>query len=118
MGRSTTVGSQSEKLEFLQGTLELPILGSLQLGANHAYGISKSLERYSDREFVGDNGSLYPAFQRLLQRGWLAANWRTTPNRRARFYTLTAGGKHHLAAEESRWHRFVGAMARILAVEE
>jgi len=119
MGRSTTVDDQAETLEFLQGTLELLILRSLQLGANHAYGISKFLERHSDRQFMVDNGSLYPALQRLLQRGWLAADWKTTSNgRRARFYALTALGKQHLAAETSRWNRFVGAMARILAVEE
>ncbi|HUI79199.1 MAG TPA: PadR family transcriptional regulator [Bryobacteraceae bacterium] len=119
MGRSTTVDGQTETLEFLQGTLELLILRSLQLGANHAYGISKLLERHSDREFMVDNGSLYPALQRLLQRGWLTANWKTTSNgRRARFYALTAAGKQHLSTETFRWRRFVSAMTRILAVEE
>ena len=119
MGRSTTVERQPDKLEFLQGTLELLILRSLRLGANHAYGISKFLEHHSDHDFVVDNGSLYPALQRLLQRGWVTANWKTTPNgRRARYYALTRLGKEQLTAGASRWLRFAGAMGRILALEK
>jgi PadR family transcriptional regulator PadR len=107
-----------ERLEFLQGTLEVLILRSLQAAPNHAYGISLFLEQQSGNEFLVDNGSLYPALQRLLQRQWIAGQWKTSPNgRRARYYRLTPLGRKQLAAETSKWLRFAGAMGRILAVE-
>ena len=109
---------EAEPLEFLQGTLDVLILRSLLLGPNHAYGIAQFLERQSEREFVVDNGTLYPALQRLLQRKWIAAQWKTSPNsRRARYYRLTALGRRQLSSAESRWRRFVEAMGRILAPE-
>jgi PadR family transcriptional regulator, regulatory protein PadR len=105
-------------MEFLQGTLEVLILRSLQAGANHAYGIGQFLEQQSGNEFVVDNGSLYPALQRLLQRGWLAAQWKISPNgRRARYYRLTPLGKKQLVEESSKWERFVVAMSRVLSPE-
>jgi transcriptional regulator len=105
-------------MEFLQGTLEVLILRSLQAGPNHAYGISQFLERQSGNEFVVDNGSLYPALQRLLQREWATAEWRMSPNaRRARYYTLTDLGRQQLIAESSKWQRFVEAMSRVLTPE-
>jgi DNA-binding PadR family transcriptional regulator len=83
----STVDIPPERLEFLQGTLDVLILRSLQLGPNHAYGIRQFLERRSNGEFLVDNGTLYPALQRLLQRGWLTAQWKTSPlARRARYY--------------------------------
>ena len=112
----STVDGLSERLEFLQGTLEVLILRSLEPGANHAYGISQFLERQSEREFLVDNGSLYPGLQRLLQRGWIAAQWKTTPRgRRAKYYRLTPAGQKQLAAATSKWQRFVQAMGRVLA---
>lgn len=91
---------------------------SLQIAPNHAYGIAQFLKQNSDQEFVVDNGSLYPALQRLLQRGWLAAEWKTSPNaRRARYYRLTPAGKKQLIAAISKWRRFSEAMGRILMVE-
>jgi transcriptional regulator len=114
----STVDNLSEPLEFLQGTLEVLILRSLQAGSNHAYGIAQFLKRQSEEEFVVDNGSLYPALQRLLQRGWIVAQWKVSPNaRRARYYRLTPAGRKQLVAAESRWRRFVEAMARVLAPE-
>ena len=102
----STVDNPSEHLEFLQGTLEVLILRSLQAGPNHAYGISQFLERQSGNEFLVDNGSLYPALQRLLQRGRLTGQWKTSP-----------AGRRQLIAARSKWERFVEAMARILAPE-
>jgi PadR family transcriptional regulator PadR len=103
---------------LLQGTLEVLILRSLTLGPNHAYGISQFLTRESDHEFHVDNGSLYPALQRLLQRGWIVAQWKTSPNaRRARYYRLTPAGRKQLSVATSRWQRFVQAMGRVLAPE-
>ena len=111
-----TVDDLSEKLAFLQGTLEVLILRGLVLGPNHAYGISQLLKQQSDQEFVVDNGSLYPALQRLLQRGWIAGQWKTSQNsRRARYYRLTPAGRKQLAAATSRWERFAAAMARVLS---
>ena len=114
----STVDDPREQLEFLQGTLEVLILRSLQLGPNHAYGISQFLEQQSDQEFLVENGSLYPALQRLLQRGWIAGQWKTSPNgRRAKYYRLTPLGRKQLVAAASKWRRFVEAMGRILAPE-
>ena len=112
----STVDEPRERLEFLQGTLEILILRGLQAAPNHAYGISQLIEQQSDNEFAVDNGSLYPALQRLLQREWIATQWKTSPKgRRARYYRLTPLGRKQLVQATSRWHRFVGAMGRILA---
>jgi transcriptional regulator len=112
----STVDYLSDRLEFLQGTLEVLILRSLALGPNHAYGISQFLKRESDEAFVVDNGSLYPALQRLLQRRWIAGQWKTSPNgRRAKYYRLTPAGRKQLVVATSKWERFVEAMARVLA---
>jgi transcriptional regulator len=114
----STVDNLSERLEFLQGTLEVLILRGLQLGPNHAYGIAQFLKQQSDQEFLVDNGSLYPALQRLLQRGWITAQWKTSPNaRRAKYYRLTLSGRKQLVAATSKWQRFVEAMSRVLAPE-
>lgn len=112
----STVDTLSERLELLQGTLEVLILRSLQMGPNHAYGIGQFIEHNSDKEFLVDNGSLYPALQRLLQRSWITAQWKTSPNsRRAKYYRLTARGRKQLLAATSKWERFVEAMGRVLA---
>ena len=112
----STVDDPRKALEFLQGTLEVLILRSLQPTPNHAYGISQFLEQQSEYEFLVDNGSLYPALQRLLQRGWIASQWKKTPNsRRAKYYRLTPLGRKQLIAAKSKWMRFVEAMARVLA---
>lgn len=113
-----TVESLPEPLDLLQGTLELLILRSLRLGPNHAYGIAQFLKQQSQQEFVVDNGSLYPAVQRLLQRGWIQAEWKISPKgRRAKYYRLTASGRKQLAGATSKWQRFVQAMGRVLAAE-
>jgi PadR family transcriptional regulator, regulatory protein PadR len=118
MHSMSTVDNLSDRLDLLQGTLEVLILRSLSLGANHAYGIAQFLKHQSEHEFVVDNGSLYPALQRLLQRKWIAAQWKTSPNaRRAKYYSLTPAGRKQLVAATSKWRRFAQAMARILAPE-
>lgn len=114
-----TVDDLSDRLEFLQGTLEVLVLRSLAAGPNHAYGIAQFLKQRSDQEFLVDNGSLYPALQRLLQHGWIAAQWKTSPNgRRAKYYQLTPAGRKQRITADSRWSRFVEAMARVLAPEK
>jgi transcriptional regulator len=112
----STVDNPLQRLEFLQGTLEVLILRSLQGAPNHAYGISQYLEHQSEDEFLVDNGSLYPALQRLLQRRWITSQWKKSPNgRRAKYYRLTPLGRTRLVAAKSKWMRFVEAMARVLA---
>lgn len=112
----STVDNPLQRLEFLQGTLEVLILRSLQAAPNHAYGISQYLEHQSEDEFLVDNGSLYPALQRLLQRRWITSQWKKSPNgRRAKYYRLTPLGRTRLVAAKSKWMRFVEAMARVLA---
>lgn len=112
----STVDNPLQRLELLQGTLEVLILRSLQATPNHAYGISQFLERQSEFEFLVDNGSLYPALQRLLQRRWISSQWKKSPNgRRAKYYRLTPLGRTQLVAAKSKWMRFVEAMARVLA---
>lgn len=116
----STVGGlpENEKLGLLQGTLEVLILRSLKLQPNHAYGISQFLEEQSDSEFLVDNGSLYPALQRLLQRKSISGEWKISPNgRRARYYSLTQAGRSELLRTTSKWQRFAVAMAKILAPE-
>jgi PadR family transcriptional regulator, regulatory protein PadR len=117
--RVTTVDNlPDDRLELLQGTLEVLILRSLKLEPNHAYGISQFLQQQSGSEFLVDNGSLYPALQRLLQREWISAQWKTSPNgRRARYYSLTRVGRKQLVKATSKWQRFALAMARVLAPE-
>ena len=118
MGSMSTVDDPRVPLEFLQGTLEVLILRSLQLGPNHAYGITRFLEQQSGDEFTVDNGSLYPALQRLLQRDWITAQWKTSPNgRRAKYYRLTPAGRKQLVAATSKWERFVEAMRRVLEAQ-
>lgn len=113
-----TVDSLSEPLDLLQGTLEVLILRSLRLGPHHAYGIAQFLKQQSEDEFVVDNGSLYPALQRLLQGDWIRSEWKISPKgRRAKYYRLTPAGKKQLVAATSKWQRFVEAMGRVLASE-
>src|SRR5579875_876697 len=104
----STVDSLSGSLDLLQGTLEVLILRSLRLGPNHAYGIAQFLKQQSDQEFIVDNGSLYPALQRLLQGGWIRSEWKDSPKgRRAKYYRLTPSGRKQLLVATSRWQRFV-----------
>ena len=103
---------------LLQGTLDLLVLRVLALGRHHGHGIALAIEARSGRTLLVDHGSLYPALQRLLQREWITAQWKTSPNsRRAKYYRLTPLGRQQLVTATSKWERFVGAMSRILAPE-
>ncbi len=111
----TTKLSADERLDLLQGTLDLLILRTLRWGPMHGHGIAKFIQQTSQDVFKIEHGSLYPALQRLLQEGWIKAEWGTsTNNRRAKFYRLTAVGRRHLSAEHSRWERITEAVGRIL----
>lgn len=105
----------NERLELLQGTLDLLILRTLIFGKQHGQGIARAIQETSERELLVEHGALYPALQRLEERGWIAAKWGTSSNnRKARFYSLTAAGRRQLAKETTRWKRLAGAIARIL----
>ena len=111
--------SGRERLELLQGTLDLLILRTLIFGAEHGQGIARAIQQTSDKELLVEHGALYPALQRLEERGWISAKWGTsTNNRKARFYSLTAAGRKQLAKETTKWNRLTAAIARILASEE
>jgi PadR family transcriptional regulator len=108
--------STATRLEIMQGTLDLIILRTLRWGPMHGHGIAKFIQQTSGETFKIEHGSLYPALQRLLQEGWVTAEWGTSSNnRKARFYRLTPAGRKQLSAEHSKWDRFSEAVARILA---
>jgi PadR family transcriptional regulator, regulatory protein PadR len=106
----------TDRLEMMQGALDLIILRTLRWGPMHGHGVAKFIQQTSGDAFKIEHGSLYPALQRLLQEGWVAAEWGTSANhRKARFYRLTSAGRKQLSAEHSKWERFTEAVARILA---
>ena len=103
------------RIELLQGTLDLLILQTLQWGAQHGYGISQAIRARSGEALQVDTGSLYPALHRLERQKWIAAAWKVSENRqRVRVYRLTAAGKKQLLSERSRWEQLSEAIAGIL----
>jgi PadR family transcriptional regulator PadR len=106
---------QRERIELLQGTLDLLILRTLLLGPTHGHAIAKAIEFNSDDVLQVEQGSLYPALHRLIKRGWISSEEGTSENnRRAKFYCLTAKGRRQLALETSKWDKLAGAIAQIL----
>lgn len=104
------------KPDLLPGTLDMLILKTLTRAPLHGYGIAQSIKRMSDDVLTVEEGSLYPALQRLLLQGWVKAEWRMTEtNRRARFYTLTAAGRKQLGVEVSQFEQMIAAIGRVLA---
>jgi PadR family transcriptional regulator PadR len=109
------VKSVSKKPDLLPGTLDLLILKTLTRTPLHGYGIALSIKRLSDDVLTVEEGSLYPALQRLLLRSWVKAEWKITEtNRRARFYSLTAAGRKQLGIEESQFEQMIAAIGRVL----
>ena len=107
-----------ERLELLQGTLDLLILRTLIFGAQHGQGIARAIQQTSEEELLVEHGALYPALQRLEERGWISAKWGTsTNNRKARFYSLTSAGRKQLVKETTKWKRLATAIGRILEPE-
>ena len=106
---------RDDRIELLQGTLDLLILRTLQPGPAHGHAIAKAIERGSDDVLQVEQGSLYPALHRLIKRGWITFEDGTSENnRRAKFYRLTAKGRKQLEIETSKWDKLAGAIARIL----
>jgi len=106
---------QRERIELLQGTLDLLILRTLLRGPVHGHAIAKAIEFNSDEVLQVEQGSLYPALHRLIKRGWISVEEGTSENnRRANFYKLTAKGRRQLLVETNKWDKLAGAIARIL----
>jgi transcriptional regulator len=110
---------QKERIELLQGTLDLLILRTLLLGPTHGHAIAKAIEFRSDDVLQVEQGSLYPALHRLIKRRWISVEEGTSENnRRAKFYQLTPKGRKQLTLETSKWDKLTWAIARILRSTE
>ena len=102
------------RIELLQGTLDLLILQTLQWGPQHGYGIAQAIQAGSSDVLQVDTGSLYPALHRLEKQGWISATWKLSTNKqRTRVYRLTAAGRRQLVSERSRWQAMVDAAAEV-----
>ena len=110
---------EKERIDLLQGTLDLLILRTLLFGPRHGHSIAKAIEINSDDVLQVEQGSLYPALHRLIKRRWISVkDGSSENNRRAKFYSLTPKGRKQLAAETSKWEKFAGAISRILRPSE
>ncbi len=107
----------SERVELLQGTLDMLILRTLLFGPAHGHQIAKHIQRTTDDLLQVEHGSLYPALHRLERKGWLAAKWEPANKdlkREFKYYRLTPAGRKQLAAEESKWKQMANAIARVM----
>jgi transcriptional regulator len=110
---------EKERIEFLQGTLDMLVLRTLLVGPAHGHAIAHAIERNSDDVLQVEQGSLYPALHRLIKRGWIEAEEGVSENnRQAKFYRLTAEGMAQLVVENTRWDKFAHAIARIMRPAE
>src|SRR6516225_820602 len=109
-------GHMREQTDFPPGTLYMLILKTLvRIGPMHGYGIAQHIQQMSDDVLLVEEGSLYPALQRMLIKGWLMAEWKQSENnRRARFYRLTPAGRKQLVAELAGFERVIGAIAKVI----
>jgi transcriptional regulator len=112
MGESS---KYQNRIEILQGSLDLLILQTVARGAEHGHGISQAIRARSGELLSVETGSLYPALHRLEKKGWLDSEWRSSENnQRAKYYSLTRSGKKQLAAEQDRWKLLVQAISGVL----
>jgi len=105
-----------DRVELLQGTLDMLILRTLLFGPAHGHQIARHIQRTTDNVLQVEHGSLYPALHRLERKGWVAAKWEAAgeQKREFKYYRLTPAGKKQLAAEESRWKQLVRSIARVM----
>ncbi len=110
-----TAGKYQNRIELLQGTLDMLILQTLQWGPEHGHGIGQAIRANSGDLLHVETGSLYPALHRLEQQRWIKSEWKTSENnQRAKYYRLTAAGKKQLASEQSRWKLLVKAITKAM----
>jgi PadR family transcriptional regulator, regulatory protein PadR len=108
--------SYQNRIELLQGTLDMLILKTLQWGEQHGYGISQAIRTTSDEVLQVETGSLYPALHRLERQGWVSSEWKKSDsNQRAKFYRITPLGKQQLASDYERWGRMVATIEGIMS---
>jgi PadR family transcriptional regulator PadR len=104
-----------DKAELLPGTLEMLVLKTLSVEPMHGYGVAQHIQKISAEVLQVEEGSLYPALQRMLLKGWVTAEWKTSANnRRARYYKLTAAGRKQLGVEESAFEQIFAAIRRVM----
>src|SRR5579872_5959979 len=107
------------RVELLQGTLDMLVLRTLQWGPQHGHGIGQMLRARSEDALQIEHGTLYPALHRLEREGWLESEWRQSEaNRRAKYYRLSAAGKKQLSKEQSKWDAVVRTIARVMSPSE
>jgi len=105
----------SNRRDLLPGTLDMLVLKTLSVQEMHGYAIARHIENLSDDVLRIEEGSLYPALQRMRQKGWIKADWRQTPNnQKARYYTITAAGRKHLGHEEAGFAELLAAIGRVM----
>ncbi len=108
--------SYKNRIELLQGTLDMLVLEMLRWGPMHGYGIAQGIRLRSAEVLQVETGSLYPALHRLERQGWVKSKWAVTESsQRAKFYELTKKGREQLAAEQERWQRMVQAIGSVMA---
>ena len=112
----SAMAKPTDKIELLQGTLDMIVLRTLLLGPAHGHEIARHIQRTTDDLLQVEHGSLYPALHRLERRGWLAAKWEKAPdrNREFKYYRLTPAGRRQLAREQSRWAQLTSAIGRLM----
>jgi PadR family transcriptional regulator, regulatory protein PadR len=105
-----------DRIELLQGTLDMLILRTLLFGPAHGHQIAKHIQRTSEEVLQVEHGSLYPALHRLERKGWIASKWEAPKDtkREFKYYRLTAAGRKQLLSEESKWKRMASAIARVM----
>ena len=113
------MSSEDDRIELLQGTLDLIVLRALStMGPLHAYALATRLEQVSDHPLSLNQGTLYPALVRLEQKGWIKAKWqKTESNREAKYYSITKSGERELARQAERWRRLAGFVEKLLLEE-
>jgi transcriptional regulator len=116
MSTSYMPNEPSDRIELLQGTLDMLILRTLLFGPAHGHHIAKHIQRTTEDVLQVEHGSLYPALHRLERKGWVTSKWETAKdrNREFKFYRLTPAGRKQLTVEESRWKQMAGAIARVM----
>ena len=109
--------SAKDRIDLMQGTLDMLILRTLLLGAAHGHQIAKHIQRTTEEVLQVEHGSLYPALHRLERKGWIAGKWEISKerNRELKFYRLTPAGRRQLALEESKWKRLAAAIGRVMS---